>query len=110
MEKETLGTLKAYMRLADELVANATKDDLAECARILALNVAHYASQYGELPIEERLDFLHAIHLSEEQAKLVEQRLETFVGVLGKQSPTARQEGGLTIPLSRGFEGRRSLS
>lgn len=41
-----------YKRL-DEMVADATKEDLAECARLLALNVAHYKSKYGELPLEE---------------------------------------------------------
>ncbi len=50
MESETFGSLKGYMTWADQLVASATKDDLAECARILALNVAHYADRYGELP------------------------------------------------------------
>jgi hypothetical protein len=57
MEK-AFDTLKVYMRLADELVANASKEQLGECARILALNVAHYASRYGELPIEERLEWV----------------------------------------------------
>ena len=83
MESETFGSLKVYMTLADQLVASATKDHLAECARILALNVAHYASHYGELPIEEHLDFLRVESLSDEQAKFVQQGMETFVGVLG---------------------------
>ena len=83
MESETFASLKVYMTLADQLVASATKDDLAECARILALNVAHYAGRYGELPIEEHLDFLHVDSLSDEQARFVRQGLETFVGVLG---------------------------
>ena len=101
MESETPGTLKAYMRLADELVANVTKEDLAECARIPALNAAHCASQYGELPIEERLDFLHAIELSEEQAKLVEATVETFVGALGETVSHGSSGRLLTIPFSR---------
>jgi hypothetical protein len=83
VQSETFGFLKAYMTSADQLVASATKNDLAECARILAVNVAHYASRYGELPIEEHLDFLHVESLSDEQAKFVRQGLETFVGVLG---------------------------
>jgi hypothetical protein len=60
MESETFGSLKVYMTLAGKLVASASKDDLVECARILALNAAHYAGRYGELPIEGHLDFLHA--------------------------------------------------
>lgn len=62
MKNETLNTLKAYMQLADQLVEHATKEQLGECARILALNVAHYASRYGELPWEERLDFYTSLN------------------------------------------------
>ena len=83
MESETFGSLKGCMTLADQLVAGASKDDLAECARILALNVAHYASYYGGLPIEEHLDFLHVESLSDDQARFVRQGMETFIGVLG---------------------------
>ncbi len=35
------------------MIAESTKADLAECARLLALNVAHYKAKYGELPLEE---------------------------------------------------------
>jgi hypothetical protein len=65
MDSETFVTLKAYSLLADQLAEHATKEQLVECARILALNVAHYASRYGELPIEEHLDFLHTTELGE---------------------------------------------
>jgi hypothetical protein len=72
-------------------VANASKDQLAECARLLALNVAHYASRYGELPIEEHLDFLHVENLNEQQAKFVQRGMETFVGVLGNAMEQERR-------------------
>jgi hypothetical protein len=96
MESKALGSLKTYMNLADQLVATASKEQLADCARILALNVAHYASRYGELPIEEHLDFLHVESLSDEQAKFVQQGMETFVGVLGNM-------------LQQGYRGRSYL-
>jgi hypothetical protein len=54
------------------------KNSFAECARILALNVAHYASRYGELPIEERLDFLHAEELNEELSETRGARVRDF--------------------------------
>ncbi len=41
-----------YKRL-DEMIADATKEDLAKCARLLAFNVAHYKRRYGELLLEE---------------------------------------------------------
>jgi hypothetical protein len=71
------------MTLADQLVANATKEEVVESAKMLALNVAHYASRYGDLPMEEHLDFLQVTDLTEERAQLIIQGLETFVGVLG---------------------------
>ncbi len=59
-----------YKRL-DEMVADATKADLAECARLLALYVAHYKSKYGELPLEEHKAMLEADDIDEEMAKLL---------------------------------------
>ena len=37
-----------YWQLAEEMIANASKEDLAEAARILAMQSAHYARKYGE--------------------------------------------------------------
>jgi hypothetical protein len=48
-----LSTFKEYYNLADQLIEKSSKDNIAETARLLALNVAHYWSRYGELPLEE---------------------------------------------------------
>jgi hypothetical protein len=50
-----LTELQQIMALVDKLVQVAGKDDLAECARLLAMNVAHYELRYGALPLEEQL-------------------------------------------------------
>jgi hypothetical protein len=63
--------LRQWYRLADQLIAASSHAELAEAARILALNCAHYANRYGELPIEEHMDFLNAAELSDEQAGLI---------------------------------------
>ena len=76
-------SLRRWYRLADQLIAASSHAELAEAARILALNCAHYASRYGELPIEEHMDFLNATELSDEQASLIAAGMETLVGVLG---------------------------
>jgi hypothetical protein len=39
VEKQTLESLKAFMSLANQMIAHATKEQVAETARILALNV-----------------------------------------------------------------------
>ncbi len=50
-----LSLFAEYNKLADTLIAQATKEQIAECARLLALNVAHYKMKYGDLPLEETL-------------------------------------------------------
>lgn len=37
-----LSTFERYYKLADDLIAQSTKEQLAECARLLALNLAHH--------------------------------------------------------------------
>jgi len=72
-----------YYKFADKLIENVTKDDLAECARLMALNVAHYQSKYGELPLDETLAMINMDKPNEEQLQLMTSGMEIFVGVLG---------------------------
>lgn len=78
-----LATFKQYLQLADQLTQVASKDELAECARLLALNIAHYELKYGMLPLDEALDAAYADVPNDEQLKLVTKGMETLVGVLG---------------------------
>lgn len=72
-----------YLTLANQLASVATKDDLAECARLLAINVAHYQSVYGSLPLDETLEMAYAESPNQTQIDLMANGLETMVGVLG---------------------------
>ena len=76
-------TFRQYYKLADELIEKASKDDVAECARLLAMNIAHYQSKYGELPLSETLAMLGAGEPNHEQLELLTNAMEIFVGVLG---------------------------
>ena len=58
-----------YLALADQLVNVASKDDLAECARLLAINLSHYELKNGQLPLDETLA---AIYSDEPNKALVE--------------------------------------
>jgi hypothetical protein len=49
---------KAYWQLSEEMIADATKEDLAEVARILGMQAAHYARTFGELPIPDMTHLL----------------------------------------------------
>ncbi len=66
-----LAEFKDYYKRLDEMIAESTKADLAECARLLALNIAHYKAKYGELPLEEHQAMLEANDIDKEMAKLL---------------------------------------
>ena len=57
--------LQKYMALVDKLVQFADKEELAECARLLAMNVAHYEMIYGDLPLQNRLAMIYADELND---------------------------------------------
>ena len=53
LKMSDLSRFQEYLKLADQLSSHASKEDLAECARLLAFNVAHYEAKYAQLPLEE---------------------------------------------------------
>ena len=78
-----LTKLEQYMALVDRLVQIAEKEELAECARLMAMNIAHYEMKYGELPLQDRLAMTYANELDDQHNDLVTKGMETMVGVLG---------------------------
>jgi len=78
-----LSEFAQYNKLADMLIAKATKEQVAECARLLALNLAHYQSKYGDLPLEETLAMADVDEPNNDQAVLLAHGMENLVGVLG---------------------------
>ncbi len=77
-----LAEFKDYYKRLDEMIAESTKADLAECARLLALNVAHYRTKYGELPLEEHQAMLEADDIDEEMARLLASGVLEMISVL----------------------------
>ncbi|MDP4028400.1 MAG: hypothetical protein Q8P42_05470 [Gallionella sp.] len=78
-----LKTFATYYTLADRLIEKVTKDDLAETVRLLALNIAHYQSIYGELPLGDTLSMLGNAQPNDEQLEILNSGMEILVGVLG---------------------------
>ena len=78
-----LSEFQQYYTLADRLIEDASKEQLAECARLLALNLAHYQGKFGELPLDETLAIIDATAPNDEQAVLLRDGMEVLVGVLG---------------------------
>ena len=58
----------AYLTIADKMIEQASKEDVAETARILALHLAHYQAKHGEIPLRNSFDLLLRETLTDEQA------------------------------------------
>jgi hypothetical protein len=78
-----LSEFQQYYKLADVLIQQASKEQLAECARLLALNLAHYQGLYGDVPLDEVLAALDASEPNVDQANLLADGMVNLVGVLG---------------------------
>jgi len=77
-----LSDFQQYYKLADMLIERA-KEQLAQCARLLALNLAHYQGKFGEMPLEDTLAILDATEPNDEQEVLLRDGMEILVGLLG---------------------------
>lgn len=78
-----LSMFAQYYKLVDSLIEKVGKDDLAECARLLALNVAHYQTKYGVLPLDETVAMLGIPQPNDEQLVILTSGMEILAGVLG---------------------------
>lgn len=78
----TFQEFRSFWQLSEEMIASATKEDIAEVAKILAMQSAHYARKYGEMQLPDLGKLLGATTLDDESVGLLRDGTETLVGVL----------------------------
>ena len=81
-KNNTFLEFRAYWQLSEDMIADASKEDLAEAARILAMQAAHFARKYGELQLPDLHHLLSATHADDESIGLLRDGTEALVGVL----------------------------
>ena len=72
-----------YYQLANSLIERSSKEQIAETARLLALNLAHYQMNYGELPLDETLAMLDMNEPNDAQLEMLTNGMGLLCGVLG---------------------------
>jgi len=78
----TLLELSHLYNLTDQLIEKATKQEIAETARLLAVNLSHYQMKYGELPLDETLAMIAIEKPNAEQTEMLVNGMNNLVGVL----------------------------
>lgn len=81
-KNKTFLEFRAYWQLSEEMIAQATKEDLAETARILAMQAAHYARKHGEMQLPDLAHLLSMVTADEKSVELLRDGTEALVGVL----------------------------
>ena len=72
----------AYLKTADILLEQASKEDIANVARVLAYHLGHYRTRFGDLPTTASLDQLTAEKITDEMAVPLASGFEALVKVL----------------------------
>jgi hypothetical protein len=74
----------AYARFTDRLIEQATKEQLADVARMLALNVGCYQNMYGEVPQDVLLQMAKAETLESDTAPLLAVGMQNLLSALAE--------------------------
>jgi hypothetical protein len=74
----------ANVRLADDLIEQASKEQLADVARLLALNIGWYHQRYGDVPQDELLSLVRAETLGEDGKRLLLHGMRNLVSALAE--------------------------
>jgi hypothetical protein len=73
----------ALLKISDELIDDASKDELADLVRVLALNIAQYRAQFGEIPVRDSLSLLlETKTLADAQATALADGFEVLITVM----------------------------
>ena len=66
------------------MIDKATKKQLADVARPLALNIGYYREEYGDVPQEMLVGIVRAEMLSDESKRLLLHGMQNLVSALGE--------------------------
>ena len=79
-----LSRFASYSRIADDLIVQSSKEDVAQCARILAFTLAQYELRFGELPRSKYIAMLELNNpIDADMAEALTASMKHLVGVLG---------------------------
>jgi hypothetical protein len=79
---EEFARFASLLRLSDQLVDEATKEELGDVARVLALHLARYQAKYGGIPMEESMDLLASETLDDDQARAMSEGFAILIAVI----------------------------
>ena len=74
----------SYAFAVDELIAKASKEQLAEVAKLLALNIGWYHQRYGDVPQDELLAMVKGEMQGDDGKRLLLHGMENLISALAE--------------------------
>ena len=71
-----------YLKVSDRLIEDATKEEIAETARVLALHLAHYQTKYEPIPVQDSLKLMLTETIDDSQAAALADGFEVLIEVI----------------------------
>ena len=87
-----LEKFRLYAAIADDMLHGATHDEMVDALKILALNLAAYKAQFGEIPQTEVLATLRSDEIGEGMAARLTGSMLQVIGVLKTVMTSDQQE------------------
>ena len=87
-----LEQFRLYAAIADDMLHGATHDEMVDALKILALNLAAYKAQFGEIPQTEVLATLRSDEIGEGMAARLTGSMLQVIGVLKTVMTSDQQE------------------
>jgi hypothetical protein len=90
-------TTSAYARLADELIERATEEQLAEVARLPALNIGYYHEKSSDVPQEELLRLIREEALDQKTQTLLVHGMQSLASALAEVMELSLEKANLFL-------------
>lgn len=74
--------MRSYESMLARLVDECSKEELADCALLLAMTLANYKSKFGELPSENFKELLVTDTIDEDTARILMEGSEEMIKTL----------------------------
>ena len=74
--------MRTVLETLDILLEQASKEKIADIARVLAFHLGHYRTRYGDIPTTESLHLLTIEEITPEMAVTLVSGLEALIEVL----------------------------
>jgi hypothetical protein len=90
--KYELELIKLQQREFQSLVAESSGEELGQCAKLLAMYIAVYKKQFGDIPVEDLLKISDSVSMDQDLSGIIQDGIEEAASMLQMVRDEKRQK------------------